>query len=184
MSALAVSQAAVTARSLGQFGDHFRKPASGAIRGIRQAKIFEDLQESLLLIKETDVFPGAIGLAEKALADNRQSPIAQFCPDSFVRFPVGLVRSHQHWMDNICQNLVDTRLAEQVEWSNCGSGGEREMVIPEWVRQSANPFRHFFESRRQQSDFLPAADQFGERAETSMGMIAWPRHAESPEILA
>ena len=167
----------------GQFGDHFREPATGAIGGIRQAKIFEDLQESLLLIKKPEVFPGAIGLAEEALADDGQAPIAQLRPDFFVRFPVGLIRGNQHRMNDVRQNLVDPGLAEQMEWPDRGSRGKREMVIPERMGQSADPFCDFFESRRQQSNLLPAADQFGKRTETSMGMIAWPGHAESPEIL-
>ena len=58
------------------------------------------------------------------------------------------------------------------------------MVIPERMGQSADPFGDFFEPRRQQSNLLPAADQFGERTEASMGMIAWPRHSESPEVMA
>src|ERR1700732_3111235 len=33
----------------------------------------------------------------------------------------------------------------------------------------------------QQANFFPTAGQFGERTETSMGMIAGPRHAEAPE---
>ena len=60
----------------GQFGDHFRELATGAVGGIRQAKILEDLQKSLLLIKKAEMFPGAIGLAKEPLADDRQSPIA------------------------------------------------------------------------------------------------------------
>jgi len=166
-----------------EFGDHFRESTTGAIGFIRQAKIFEDLQESLLLIKETDVFPGTIGLAEEAFTYDRQSSIAQLCPDSFVRFPVGLVRRNQHRMDNVRQNLIDPGFAEQMKWPDGRAGCKREMVIPERVGQSADPFGDFFESRRQQSNFLPSADQFGERTESSMGMIAWPRHAETPEIL-
>ena len=85
--------------STGQFGYHFRELAAGAAGGVRQAKIFEDLQESLLLIEKAEMIPDAIGLAEESLADDRQSPIAQLGPDSFVRFPVGLILSDQHWMN-------------------------------------------------------------------------------------
>ncbi len=52
------------------------KSTTGAIRCICQAKIFENLQEPLLLIKETGMFPGSIGLAEEALAYDHQSPVA------------------------------------------------------------------------------------------------------------
>jgi len=45
-------------------GDHFRESAGSAISGICQAKVFENLQESLLLIEKPDVFSGTIGLAE------------------------------------------------------------------------------------------------------------------------
>ena len=62
--------------STGQFGDHFRELTTGAVGGIRQAKILENLQESLLLIKKAEMFLGAIGLAKEPLADDRQSPIA------------------------------------------------------------------------------------------------------------
>ena len=75
--------------------------------------------------------------------------VAQLRPDFFVGFPVGLVRGNQHWIDDICQNFVDPGLAEQVEWLDRGSRSKREMVIPERVRQSADPFCHLFESRRQ-----------------------------------
>ena len=64
-----------------QVGDHFEESTTGTVRCIGQTKIFEDLQKSLLLIKESEVFPGAIGLAEKALADDRQSPIAELRPE-------------------------------------------------------------------------------------------------------
>src|SRR6202162_2806384 len=131
-----------------QVGDHFGESTTGTIRCIGQTKIFEDLQKSLLLIKESEVFPGAIGIAEKALAEDSQSPIAELRSDFLVRFPVGLVRSDQHRMDDIGHNFVDSGLAEQMEGSSCGLGGKREMVIPEWVRQSADPFGDFFESRR------------------------------------
>jgi len=57
-------------------------------------------------------------------------------------------RSDQHWMDDIGHNFVDSGLAEQMEGSSCGLGGKREMMIPEWVRQSADPFGDLFESRR------------------------------------
>jgi hypothetical protein len=60
----------------GQFGNHFRKLTTDAVGGIRQAKIFEDLQKSLLLIKKVEVFPGAIGLAKEPLTDDGQTPIA------------------------------------------------------------------------------------------------------------
>ena len=59
-----------------QFSDNFRESTTGAIRCIRQAKIFENLQKPLLLIKETGMFPGSIGLAEEALAYDHQSPVA------------------------------------------------------------------------------------------------------------
>ena len=62
--------------STGQFGDHFRELTTGAVGVIRQAKILEDLQKSLLLIKKAEMFPGAIGVAEEPLADDRQSPIS------------------------------------------------------------------------------------------------------------
>jgi hypothetical protein len=62
--------------STGQFGYHFRELAAGAVGGVRQAKIFEDLQKSLLLIEKAEMLPGAIGLAEEPLADDRQSPVA------------------------------------------------------------------------------------------------------------
>ena len=53
-----------------QISDHLRESATGAIGGIRQTKIFKDLQESLLLIEKTNMFPCPIGLTEKAFADN------------------------------------------------------------------------------------------------------------------
>jgi hypothetical protein len=62
--------------STGKFGDHFRELTTGAIGRICQAKIFEDLQESLLLIDKAEVFPGTSGFAEEALTDDRQPPIA------------------------------------------------------------------------------------------------------------
>ena len=71
-----IGKADVGRVSTGQFGDHFRELATGAVGGIRQAKILEDLQESLLLIEKAEMFAGAIGLAEEPLADDRQSPIA------------------------------------------------------------------------------------------------------------
>jgi hypothetical protein len=57
-------------------GDHFRESTVDAIGGVRQAKVFEDLEEALLLIKETEVFLGALGLTEQAAANDRQSTIA------------------------------------------------------------------------------------------------------------
>jgi len=95
------------------------------------------------------VFPGATGFAEEALADDGQVTIAQLRPDFFVGFPVGLVGGNQHRKDDIRQNFVDPGLAEQVEWLDRGSRSKREMVIPERVRQSADPFCHIFESRWQ-----------------------------------
>ena len=62
--------------STGQFGDHFRELTTGAVGGIRQAKILEDLQKSLLLIKKAEMLAGAIGFAEEPLGDDRQSSIA------------------------------------------------------------------------------------------------------------
>jgi hypothetical protein len=59
----------------GQFGNHFRELTTGTVSGIRLAKILEDLQQSLLLIEKSEMFPGAIGLAEEPLGDDRQSPI-------------------------------------------------------------------------------------------------------------
>jgi hypothetical protein len=131
-----------------QFSDHFGKPAGGAIGGIRQAKIFEDLEESLLLIEKSDVFPGALGLAEEALAHDGQSPIAQLRPDAFVRIPVWLVPGQKHGINDVRQYFVDPGLAEQVDWPIAGTGGERKMVIPKRVRQSAEPLAYFLESRR------------------------------------
>ena len=81
-------------RLIRQFSDHFRESAAGAIRCIREAKIFEDLQESLLLIKKPKVFPGSLGLSEEPLADDGQVTVAQLRPDFFVGFPVGLVRGN------------------------------------------------------------------------------------------
>ena len=74
-----------------------RAPGWRSFRGIdnrhnslhRPDKIFGDLQKSLLLIKESEVFPGAIGLAEKALADDRQSPIAELRPERTSANPNG-----------------------------------------------------------------------------------------------
>jgi hypothetical protein len=59
-----------------EVGDHFGESTTSTIRRVRQAKVFEDLQESLLLIKESKMFPRAIGVTKEALADNGQSPIA------------------------------------------------------------------------------------------------------------
>src|ERR1700747_325715 len=57
------------------------------------------------------------------------------------------------------------------------------MVIPEWVRQPADPFRDVVEAGSQNPNLRPAPDQFGQRTETSVRMIAWPRHTELPEVL-
>jgi hypothetical protein len=145
---LALSICPFVGREHLKFRDHFREATTCAVRRVLQAKIFEDLQESLLLIQETDVFFGPLSLAEEALAYDRQPAIAQLCPDSFIRFPIGLVLRDQHWMDDIRQNLVYARFAEEVEWSAGRSGCEREMVIPEWVRQSFDPLGDFLQSRR------------------------------------
>ena len=59
-----------------QSGDHFGKLATRAIRGIRQAKILEYLEKSLLLVKESDMCLGAIDLSEQTPANDCQSPIA------------------------------------------------------------------------------------------------------------
>ena len=76
MSVANIGKADVGRVSTGQFGNHFRELAAGAVGGVRQAKIFEDLQESLLLIEKAEMFAGAIGLAKESLADDRQSPVA------------------------------------------------------------------------------------------------------------
>jgi len=49
----------VTAEALLQLCDHFGKPAICAIHRIFQAKILEDLEESLLLVEETGDSSGA-----------------------------------------------------------------------------------------------------------------------------
>ena len=95
------------------------------------------------------MFPGELRLAKKALADDRQSAVAELRPDFFVRFPVGLAGGDQHRMNDIRQNLIDPGLAEQVKWPDSGSGSQREMVIPERVSQAADPFSDFFQSGRQ-----------------------------------
>ena len=80
------------------------------------------------------MFLGTIGSAEESLADDRQTPIAQLCPDSFVHFPVGLVCRHQHGMNDVRQYFIDPGFAEQVERPAARPGYQREMVIPERVR--------------------------------------------------
>lgn len=76
LSAANIGKVDVGRVSTGQFGDHFRELTTGAVGGIRQAKILEDLQQSLLLIKKAEMFAGAIGFAEEPLGDDRQSSIA------------------------------------------------------------------------------------------------------------
>ncbi|MBV8225328.1 MAG: hypothetical protein JO232_09085 [Verrucomicrobia bacterium] len=124
----------VAAEALLQFRDHFGKPAIRAVRRICQAKVLEDLEESLLLVEETDMFPGAIGLSEQAPADNGKPPIAQFCPDLLVRFPVCLIGGKQHWVNDVGQYFVDARFAEQAHGFRSGIGSKREMTVPERVR--------------------------------------------------
>src|SRR5271166_3258168 len=62
--------------SLPQFGNHFGELTTCAIGCIGQAKILEDLEEPLLLVEESDMFPGTIDLSKQTPADNCQSPIA------------------------------------------------------------------------------------------------------------
>ncbi len=51
-------------------------------------------------------------------------------------------------MDNVGQNLIDPGFAEQMESAGGRTGCKREMLIPERVGQSAEPFGDFIESGR------------------------------------
>jgi hypothetical protein len=50
---------------LGQdVSDHFREAAIGTVRGVGKAKVFEYLQQALLLIKKSEVLGAALRFAK------------------------------------------------------------------------------------------------------------------------
>jgi hypothetical protein len=78
-------------RAVADFGDYIREAASCAIGCVGHAKILENLQKPLLLIKKANVVLRPIDLAEKSPTDNRQAAIAKLRADTFVGIPIALV---------------------------------------------------------------------------------------------
>src|SRR5262249_45644734 len=74
-----------------QLRDHLRKWAGGAIGCISQAKVLENLEQSLLLIEETDVFSCPVHFTKQSAADDRQTPIAKLGSNFLVSLPIALI---------------------------------------------------------------------------------------------